>query len=90
MLASRLHWRLLIGTIAVLVAAAWLAPLAVRPPDIQENRVLAPKPAWPRAFEDLKTFRKASDAYVADHFPVRPHLIGALNRVRIRCCRPTQ
>ena len=83
MLASRLHWRLLIGTIVVLMAVAWLTPIWVRPPDIQENRVLAPKPAWPRGFADLKTFRKAADAYVADHFGVRPHLIGALNRVRM-------
>jgi len=81
--ASRLHWRLLVGTILVLMAAAWLAPRWVRPPDIQENRVLAPKPAWPHGLADLKLFRKAADAYVADHFPIRPHLIGALNRIRM-------
>jgi hypothetical protein len=81
--ASSLHWRLLIGTIVVLMAAAWLAPFAVRAPDIQENRVLAPKPAWPHAIGDLKAFRKASDAYVADHFGVRRHLIGVLNRLRM-------
>src|ERR1700694_1497104 len=39
--ASRPHWRLLVGTILVLLAAAWLVPMVVRPPDIQENRVLA-------------------------------------------------
>jgi hypothetical protein len=82
-LASPLHWRLLIGTIVVLMAAAWLAPIAVRAPDIQENRVLAPKPAWPHGLGDLKAFRKASDAYVADHFGVRRHLIGVLNRLRM-------
>ena len=83
MLASRLHWRLLIGTILVLMAAAWLVPLAVRPPDIQENRVLAAKPAWPQHLQDAAAFRKAADAYVGDHFPVRPHLIGVLNRLRM-------
>lgn len=83
MLASRLHWRLLIGTILVLMAAVWLTPRWVRPPDIQENRVLAPKPDWPHRFADLKTFRLAADAYVADHFPIRPHLIGVLNRARM-------
>jgi len=83
MLASRLHWRLLIGTIVVLMAAAWLAPHWVRPPDIQENRVLAPAPKWPHGLRDLKAFRLASDAYVADHFPIRPHLIGVLNRLRM-------
>ena len=83
MLASRLHWRLLIGTIAVLMAAAWLAPLAVKAPDIQENRVLAARPVWPTRLLDIGAFRKATDAYVADHFPARPHLIGALNRLRM-------
>jgi hypothetical protein len=82
-LASSLHWRLLIGTILVLMAAAWLTPRWVRPPDIQENRILAPKPDWPRRFVDLKAFRLASDAYVADHFPARPQLIGVLNRARM-------
>jgi hypothetical protein len=83
LLASRLHWRLLIGTILVLMAAAWLAPLVVRPPDIQENRVLAAAPAWPRSLGAVQAFRKAADPYVADHFPARPHLIGLLNRARM-------
>ena len=83
MLASRLHWRLLIGTILVLMAAVWLAPLAVKAPDIQENRILAAKPAWPAHPRDIAAFRKATDAYVADHFPARRHLIGALNRLRM-------
>jgi len=82
-LASRLHWRLLIGTILVLMAAAWLAPLVVRAPDIQENRVLAGKPPWPLRLVGVRASRKAADAYVADHFPARPHLIGLLNRVRM-------
>lgn len=83
MLASRLHWRLLIGTILVLMAATWLVPHAVRAPDIQENRVLAAKPEWPKRLKDIKVFRKAADDYVADHFPARPHMIGALNRLRM-------
>jgi hypothetical protein len=82
-LASRLHWRLLIGTVVVLMAAAWLAPRWIRPPDIQENRILAEKPAWPKRLQDFDAFRKAADAYVADHFPARPMLIGALNRLRM-------
>lgn len=83
MLASRTHWRLLVGTILVLVAAAWIAPHVVAAPDIQENRVLAPKPHWPRSLGDFRAFRKGADAYVTDNFPVRPHLIGLLNRVRM-------
>jgi hypothetical protein len=82
-LASRLHWRLLIGTILVLMAAAWLAPRWIPAPDIQENRVLAARPEWPKRLSDLDDFRKAADAYVADHFPVRPQMIGALNRLRM-------
>lgn len=83
MLASRLHWRLLIGTILVLIAAAWLAPVVARPPDIQENRVLASAPVWPKRFAGVRDFRKGADAYVADHFPARPHLLGLLNRLRM-------
>jgi hypothetical protein len=82
-LASRLHWRLLIGTILVLIAAAWLIPRWVTPPGIEENRILAPAPAWPHRLADLRAFRKGTDAYVADHFPSRPHLIRLLNRARM-------
>ncbi len=83
MLASRTHWRLLVGTILILIAAAWIAPRFVRAPDIQENRVLAARPDWPKGLGDFKGFRKGADAYVADNFPVRPHLIGLLNRLRM-------
>jgi hypothetical protein len=82
-LASSLHWRLLIGTILVLMAAAWLAPRWIAAPGIDENRVLAPAPAWPHRLSELATYRKAADAYVGDHFPSRPHLIGLLNRARM-------
>jgi hypothetical protein len=81
--ASSFHWRLLIGTILALMAAAWLAPRWVRAPGIQENRPLAARPAWPRRLGDIPAFRKSADAYVADHFPVRRHLIGVLNRARM-------
>ena len=83
MLASRTHWRLLIATILVLVAAVWLVPRAIETPDIQENRTLAKAPAWPHHLRDIRQFRKDADAYVADNFPIRRHLIGVLNRVRM-------
>ena len=83
MLASRTHWRILVATILLLIAAAWLVPRFAPAPDIQENRVLAQKPAWPKRLEDGRAFRKAADAYVADNFPIRPHLIGLLNRLRM-------
>jgi hypothetical protein len=82
-LAARLHWRLLIGTILILMAAAWLAPRWLTLPEIQENRVLAPAPQWPHRLKDFKTYRKAADAYVADHFAPRVYLIAALNRLRM-------
>jgi hypothetical protein len=74
---------LLIGTILVLMATAWIAPRFIPAPDIQENRILAAKPRWPQWLADVRAFRKATDAYVADHFPARPHLIGVLNRLRM-------
>ncbi|WP_334164970.1 alginate O-acetyltransferase AlgX-related protein [Phenylobacterium sp.] len=83
MLASRLHWRILIATILLLMAAAFIAPRFVRAPDIDENRVLASRPAWPEDLAGFRAFRKDADKYVADKFPVRPHLIGLLNRARM-------
>ena len=83
MLASRTHWRLLIATILVLVAAVWLVPSFVQAPGIQENRVLAKAPGWPHHLRDIHQFRRDADAYVADNFPIRRHLIGLLNRVRM-------
>jgi hypothetical protein len=82
-LASRTHWRILVGTIVVLIAAAWLVPNFVPSPRLQENRVLAPAPAWPHRLQDIRQFREDADAYVADHFPARRHLIGVLNRLRM-------
>jgi hypothetical protein len=81
--ASRLHWRLLIATIVALMAAAWLAPRWLPSPDIQENRALAERPAWPKRLSDLAAFRKAADAYVADRFPIREQLISVFNRARM-------
>ena len=83
MLASRNHWRLLIATILVLMVAAWLVPSAVTPPKVQENRVLAGAPRWPHGLREVRQFRKDADAYVADNFPARRHLIGVLNRLRM-------
>ena len=83
MLASKLHWRLLIGTILVLMVAAFLSARFVAVLGLTENRVLARVPDLPRSFSDFDAFRGQADAYVADNFPIRPHLIAALNRVRM-------
>jgi hypothetical protein len=82
-IASAGHWRVLIATIAALMAAAFVAPRFIPAPGIEENRVLASAPNWPRATGEFEAFRKAADAYVADRFPPRPHLIGLLNRLRM-------
>lgn len=78
----RPHWRRLTAGCVAVVAAGFLLPLAVKPPDLLENRTLASLPAAPRSWRQLRAWPKAADAYVADHFPLRPHLIGALNSLR--------
>ena len=65
------------------MGAAFVAPLWVPLPDLQEDRVLAGPPLWPSRIEDIRAFCKAADAYVGDQFPPRPHLIGVLNRLRM-------
>ncbi|MBW8813774.1 MAG: hypothetical protein JF588_10145 [Caulobacterales bacterium] len=66
------------AVVAGAFALPWLAP----PPDLDENRALAPAPDI-RRIADLTAFRHAADAYVADHFPPRIYLIAALNRLRL-------
>ncbi|WP_293906234.1 hypothetical protein [Phenylobacterium sp.] len=77
------HWRRLIGSAAVVLVAAFVAPRFVPAPDLEENRVLAGAPAPPKGLGDLTAYRHAVDAYVADRFPPRAQLIGALNRLRL-------
>jgi hypothetical protein len=78
----KLHWARLIGGSLLVLAAAHLAPRFAPPPDLLENRPLAPPPAWPP--HGLDSFRKAADAWVADRFPSRAQLIGALNYLRYK------
>lgn len=78
------HWRILIALSAALVAVAFAAPRLMRAPDIRENRVLADLPAPPAGLGDLDRYRKGLDAYVADRFPARPHLIALANLIRLR------
>jgi hypothetical protein len=78
----RPHWRRLTAASVAVLAAGFLLPLAVKPPELIENRTLASLPPTPRSWRELRAWPKAADAYVADHFPSRPHLIGALNYLR--------
>lgn len=72
----------LIATILILVAAAFLVRPLMKPPQLQEGRVLAGPPAWTEAAE-LDDLRHQTDAWVADRFPARPYLIGWLNLARL-------
>jgi len=77
----RAHWGRLIAGCAVCVAAAFVATRFVPEPALDENRRLAGPPT--AGLTDLTELRREADAYVADRFPPRGHLIGALNRVRM-------
>jgi hypothetical protein len=82
--AHRAHWGRLIAATVVVLVGAFALPALVDAPDIQENRVLAKAPTPPTGLGGLTAYREAADAYVADHFPPRAHLIGALNALRLR------
>jgi hypothetical protein len=82
-LASRLHWRVLIATILIIMGALYVAPRFLKAPDIDENRVLASRPEAPNSAQEFRRFRKRVDSWIADRFPARPHLIAALNRARM-------
>ena len=79
----RAHWGRLIGATVAVLAAAFVAPRLIPPPDLAENRRLAEAPAWPDSVAGLNAYRHAVDAYVADRFPSRALLIGGLNRLRL-------
>ena len=80
----RAHWGRLIAASLLALAAAHVAPRFARAPDLDENRRLAEAPKLPTGPGELDAFRTAVDAWVADRFPARPHLIGALNYVKMR------
>lgn len=82
--ALRAHWGRLIGASVLVLAAAHLAPRFARTPDLQENRALAETPVAPKRLGDLDDFRGAADAWVADRFPARPHLIAGLNLAKMK------
>lgn len=80
----RAHWGRLIGAAAAVIAGAFLLPYALQAPDLSEHRALAGPPAMPRTVRDLAGFRSATEAWAADRFPARAHLIGGLNALRMR------
>lgn len=80
-MSTPLPRRALVAGAAVLVAAAFALPGFLPRPDLREGRKLAPLPQLSAGLADL---RKQTDAYVADNFPARRHLIALLNYARFR------
>lgn len=73
--------RALVAGAIALLAAAVLLPGVLPKPDLREGRKLAPPP---QLAGDLAELRRQTDAYVADHFPARRHLITTLNFIRLK------
>ena len=63
------------------MVAAFALPALLPKPDLREGRTLAPVP---QLTGDLTEVRRQTDAYVADNFPARRHLISALNFARLQ------
>lgn len=72
----------LIATVLILMASAFLVGTVMKPPQLQEGRILAGVPAW-SGTANLDDLRHQTDAWVADRFPARPYLIGWLNFARL-------
>lgn len=53
-------------------------------PTVVENRIPAQWPAATGLVRDFGAWRQAVDAWMADHFPARHHLVGGLNYLRYR------
>jgi len=79
----RAHWGRLIGATVAVVVGAFVLPRVVPVPTLLENRRLAETPPLPSSLGGLTAYRKATDAYVADRFPPRTHLIAGLNTLRL-------
>ncbi|RAK57387.1 alginate O-acetyltransferase AlgX-related protein [Phenylobacterium deserti] len=82
--SARAHWGRLIAASLAVWAGAFALPHLVRTPDLQENRVMAPFPGPPQGWAALRAYPKAMDAWVADHFAPRTHLIAWLNYARMQ------
>src|SRR5689334_13192866 len=73
--------RALVASVVALMVAAFGLPVLLPKPDLREGRTLAP---IPELSGDLAEVRRQTDAYVADNFPARRHLISALNFARLQ------
>jgi len=86
MLAALNRWIVLAsGLVCAVALGLFLRKIPGLPtPEIGENRVLATLPSRPGSLQDLKAYREGVDAYVADNFPARTHLIAGINYLRYR------
>lgn len=73
--------RALVASVTALMVAAFALPALLPKPDLREGRTLAPAPDLSG---DLTEVRRQTDAYVADNFPARRHLISTLNFARLQ------
>jgi hypothetical protein len=80
----RSHWRRLILATCATLAVPFLLPSVFDPPIVQENRVLAKAPGAPSSWKALAALPEEVEAYVADNFPARRHLIAWLNVLRLK------
>lgn len=79
---ERGDWSLIFSMIAIVIAVLVFPLLPLTPPELQENRVLSERPTLPTSIKEWASLPSTLDSYVADHFPLRPYLISALNMAR--------
>lgn len=76
---------LVLGVLLLLVAMFAINRVpGLNPPVVAENRSLAGIPDLPVDAKGLGKYREDMDAYVADNFPARLHLISLVNYIRYR------
>lgn len=79
------HWWSLVVGVLVVVFVIHLFPLFnVAEPGMSENRVLASAPGVPKSLADWAILPAKLDAFAIDQFPLRAHMIAALNFIRYK------
>ncbi|AJZ58483.1 hypothetical protein OI25_833 [Paraburkholderia fungorum] len=83
-LPSRSPWLLIGVTIVAILGAHLFGLLQRQPSGLDENRVLAARPSFPRSIGEWRTLADRWDSYLTDHFPPRTQIIGLVNYARYR------
>ena len=76
--------RLLTGVLATGMLLLAIRTVGVPAPEVVENRRLAELPPAAGLLRNFSAWRSGVDAWLADRFPARQHLIGALNYLRYK------